>query len=175
MDDPDHWGGKRNNPQAEEVTTQVLLHWRQRKWPVYHVKHNSTNPLSPLRAGKPGNALKPAFHPREGELLIHKEVNSAFIGTDLHEQLLSEGIHTLVVVGLTTEHCISTTVRMAGNLGFKVYLVADATAAFPKTGPDGKAFPAELVHEVELANLHGEFAQVVNAATLMQDGFFPKG
>jgi len=63
--------------------------------------------------------------------------------------------------------CVSTTARMAGNLGFTTYVVSDATATFDNMGPDGKRYGAELLHDVALADLHGEFATVVDTATIL--------
>lgn len=151
----------RNNPEAEEKIGRLLAAWRASGRPVFHVQHLSQSPGSPLAAGRPGSALKDEVRPRAGEPLIQKQVNSAFIGTDLEAQLRARGLHTLVIVGLTTPHCVSTTTRMAGNLGFESFLVADATAAFELTGPDGRRFTAEEVHAGALAALHGEFATVV--------------
>jgi nicotinamidase-related amidase len=108
----------------------------------------------------PGNAFKPEAAPVEGEPVFQKTVNSAFIGTELEAHLRREGIDDLVIVGLTTDHCISTSVRMAGNLGFDVVVVEDATATHDRTGPDGIHYSAEQMHRLALASLHGEFARV---------------
>ncbi len=156
------WGA-RNNPHAEQQIAALLAAWRQAKWPVIHVQHMSQEPGSPLRADAPGNAFKPEAMPREAEPVFQKRVNSAFIGTALEAHLRRQGIQTLVIVGLTTDHCVSTTARMAGNLGFDVVVVEDATAAFERTGPDGTHYSAEQMHRVALASLHGEFAQVQSA------------
>jgi nicotinamidase-related amidase len=161
MDDP-RWGA-RNNPDAEQQIGVLLAAWRQAHWPVIHVQHMSQEPDSPLRADRPGNALKPEAAPREGEPVFQKTVNSAFIGTTLEAHLRREGIHSLVIVGLTTDHCVSTTMRMAGNLGFDVVLVEDATATFERAGPDGVRYSAEQMHRLQLASLHGEFGQVQSA------------
>lgn len=75
--------------------------------------------------------------PIDGEIIIKKNVNSAFIGTDLKERLDNEKITKLVIVGLTTDHCVSTTTRMAGNYGFDTFIVSDPTAAFNKKGREG--------------------------------------
>lgn len=168
MDDLDYWGGRRNNPEAEENARQLLDYWRAEQLPVYHVKHNSTNPQSRLRPGQPGNEIKDIVKPQREEPLLQKHVNSAFIGTDLQQRLEAARIKTLVIIGLTTEHCVSTSVRMAANLGFTVYLPSDATATFDKVGPQGKKFSAETVHEVELASLHQEFATVLTTREVLE-------
>ncbi len=168
MDELDYFGGRRNNPNAEENALRLLTFWRQKGLPIFHIKHNSTSPDSPLVKGKIGNEFKDITQPLSDEPILEKNVNSAFIGTDLKERLDQQSIKKVVIVGLTTEHCISTSTRMAGNLGFDVFLISDATAAFDKVGPNGKKFPAELVHELELANLHQEFAQVMTVEALLK-------
>lgn len=158
LDDP-KWGA-RNNPGAERRIADLLAAWRAAGRPVIHVQHMSVEPDSPLRPGLPGNAFKPEAEPLAGEPVFRKQVNSAFIGTGLEAHLRERGIDTLVVAGITTDHCVSTTVRMAGNLGFAVTLAGDATATFERRGPDGTHYSADLMHSAALASLHGEFATV---------------
>ena len=166
LDDPSL--GQRNNPQAEKNMRQLLRQWRQSKRPVIHIQHLSASPNSPLHPSCPGVALKPEVTPQAGEKLFQKQVNSAFIGTNLEQYLREEGYKTLVIVGLTTQHCVSTTTRMAGNLGFETFLVADATAAFEVTDGQGHHFSAEDVHALSLATLDGEFATVVETDIILQ-------
>ncbi len=165
LDDP-YWGA-RNNPDAETTMASLLAAWRQSSWPVIHVQHMSKNPHSPLRPELPGNAIKPEVEPVPGEPVFQKDVNSAFIGTTLEAHLRREGIRALVMVGLTTDHCVSTTARMAANLGFDVIVVEDATATFERMGPDGVAYSAEQMHRLALASLHEEFGQVQSAAEVL--------
>jgi nicotinamidase-related amidase len=154
--------GRRNNPQMESQILVLLQAWRAREWPVFHVRHMSTDPGSPLWPGKPGNNFKEALAPVDGERLIEKRVHSSFIGTSLEEELRRCGCRALVIVGMTTNHCVSTTTRMAGNLGFETWVVSDATSTFDRAGPDGIVYPAELIHAIALSDLHGEFATVLD-------------
>ncbi len=158
--------GKRNNPDAEANMSTLLKLWRQTGRPVVHVRHMSTEPNSPLRPELPGNAFLDAVAPVPGEHVEEKTVNSGFIGTGLESYLRKNGYDTLVIVGLTTNHCVSTTTRMAGNLGFATYLVADATATFERRALDGSMISAESLHAHELASLNGEFATIVTASDI---------
>jgi nicotinamidase-related amidase len=135
--------------------------WRDNNLPVFHIKHCSSSPNSLLNETNAGNEFQDIVKPIGGEPVIKKNVNSAFIGTDLKEQLDNAAISKLVIAGLTTDHCVSTTTRMAGNFGFETFLVSDATATFNKTGLDGQSYSAELIHETALASLNNEFASVV--------------
>ncbi len=164
-----YWGCQRNNPDAELRTSELLKIWRKNHLPVFHVLHCSTNPRSPLHESNPGNQFHDLIVPAPGEPIIKKNVNSAFIGTDLKQQLDDSGITTLVIAGLTTDHCISTTTRMAGNLGYRTFLVADATATFNKKGIDGQNYSAELIHETALASLSDEFATIVTTDLIKQN------
>lgn len=162
LDDWPYWGGNRSTPAFEHNVAGLLAATRQAGRTLIHVKHNSTNPVSPLRPGAPGNAFKPEAEPRDGELVLEKTVNSAFIGTGLEQRLRQMGVGQLVIFGMTAEHCVSTTVRMAGNLGFQTWLVGDATASFPARTQDGEVIDAATVHRVNLASLDGEFATVIS-------------
>ena len=163
FDDP-VWG-TRNNPEAEANAARLLTHWRAQNAPVFHIQHMSITPGSPLNPDGGLVALKSMVSPREGEPVLTKDVNSAFIGTDLEKTLRKQGVERLTICGLTTPHCVSTTTRMAANLGFNVTLVHDACAAFTGNADhnwrDGAAPTAEEIHISALDQLNGEFATVV--------------
>ncbi len=160
FDDP-AWG-VRNNPMAEANVAALLAAWRAASAPVIHIHHDSAGPGGLLQRGTPGHAPKPEARPLGSERAYCKRVNSAFIGTQLEADLRAFGIEALTIVGLTTNHCISTTARMAGNLGFDTFVVADATAAFARAHLDGRARPAEEVHNAALSDLQDEFAQIID-------------
>jgi nicotinamidase-related amidase len=152
--------GPRNNPEAEVRIAEALEGWRRRGAPVFHVRHASAGPEGWFAPGSPAFEFKDEAAPLDGEPVITKDVNSAFIGTDLEARLRADGIRAVALVGLTTDHCCSTTARMAANLGFETWVLGDAMATFDREGPDGRRIPAELMHRAELASLHGEFADV---------------
>lgn len=166
FDEQAYWGGNRNNDLAEQVCFKLLTCWREKQLPIFHIRHASTSPNSPLHPNHAGFAFKQLTAPLDGECVITKEMNSAFIGTPLQLKLTQKGIDTLVIAGLTTDHCVSTTTRMAGNLGYKAFVVADGCATFDKVAFDGTPFDAEVLHQTALASLHGEFAQVISSQYL---------
>jgi len=167
FEDENHWGGNRNNKDAEQKCATLLDKWRSLKLPIFHIMHGSQDPNSLLHPSKPGFELQDLIQPKKHEPLIVKDVNSAFIGTDLEQQLKDKAITTLVIAGLTTNHCISTTTRMAGNLNFKTFLISDATATFDRIGLNGEKYDAELIHQTALASLNEEFATVINLKSLI--------
>jgi len=67
---------------------------------------------------------------------------------------------------LTTDHCISTTARMAGDYGYDTFVVSDATATFDKEGADGQKYSADIIHGTALASLHKEFVTVITTKEL---------
>ena len=160
--------GPRNNPHAELNITRLLKFWRQTKRPVIFIRHDSPDPRSTLRPRQRGNNIKPQVAPGPGEPVIAKSVNSAFIGTSLEADLRRGRSKTLVLTGLTTNHCVSTTARMAGNLGFDTYVVADATAAFARRAIDGRFRSAAEVHDAALSDLQGEFATIIDTGALLE-------
>ncbi len=169
FDDSAYWG-RRNNPACEDNITALLAAWRAAGRPVVLARHDSTDERSPLHPSRPGNAFKPAIT-GGAELLVTKHVNSCFHGTpDLDAWLRGRGLTGVAIAGISTNHCCETTARLAGNLGYDVLFVLDATHSFDRRGPDGSLIPAEELARVTAVNLHGEFATVVTTRELVMAG-----
>jgi nicotinamidase-related amidase len=155
--------GLRNNMGAEAAIASLLAEWRARGAPVVHIRHISRTPGSPFWPGQPGVEFQPLLAPLDSEHVVEKNVPDALINTGLERWLRIRGIASVVIVGVSTNNSVEATARTAGNLGFKTYVVSDATFAFAKPDFDGNARSAQEVHAMALANLDGEYAAVISA------------
>jgi nicotinamidase-related amidase len=172
IDDP-RWG-PRNNPQAEQCIAALLAVWRGAGMPILHIRHDSLDPASPYRPGSPGHDFKAEAAPLAGERILAKQANSAFIGTGLDDLLTREGITTIVVAGVLTHNSVESTVRHAGDLGYRVIVAADACWAVDVTDLTGRTWPAEDVHQLSLAVLRGEYATIAGSAALAAAAVAPR-
>lgn len=171
VDDLQHWGGptgRRNNPQAETNLRRLLDGWRNHGLPVIYTRHDSREQRSPLKLSLAGGKIKAAVQPRDGETVLTKDVNSAFVGTNLEIMLRRRRIHRLVVGGFFTNMCVETSVRMAGNLGFDTYLIHDACSTSNRLGIDGTDYDPEVVHALSVASMHGEFCTAIGTQDALQ-------
>jgi nicotinamidase-related amidase len=156
-----------SNPAMEANGLRLLAAWRAAGLPLLHVRHDSVEPASPFRPDCPGNALREGFQPLGDEPLVTKSVNAAFIGTDLDLRLRRLGVEQVVLFGMTTDMCVSTSARVASNLGYRTVVVGDATACYELAGPDGETVSATAVHRAHLATLHAEFGRVVDTDAVL--------
>ena len=162
FDEMERAGARRNNVHAVDRIVDLLAAFRRVGAPVIHIRHISTDSQSRFHPSQAGGEVRDEARECDGEPVLMKTVNSAFIGTDLDQRLKRSGLSTLVIVGATTNHCVETTTRMAGNLGYRPLLVSDATWTFDRKGIDGRVHTAQDVHDMSLANLNDEFCQVVS-------------
>jgi len=165
--DDSAWWGPRDNPVCEANIAALVATWRARHRPVVFVRHDSADPLSPLRPGQPGHAFKDVLV-GDPDLLVTKSVNSAFHGTpDLHAWLQAQQLDGIVVCGITTNHCCETTARVGGNLGYNVLFALDATHTFDRNDLDGQLVTASEIARMTALNLQGEFATVLRTQDLV--------
>lgn len=159
---------ERNNPEAEKNANILLNSWRAKNLPIFHIQHCYSNFDSNSNEAGTGRVLKGLVSPLKNEPLIKNNVNNAFVGTNLKKLLDSESISKIVFVGLSTDHFMSKTARMAWDYGFETYVISDATATFSMEGRDGQFFSAELIHETTLASITREFGKVVSTKEMVQ-------
>ena len=158
---------RRWNSDVDTNGLALIDEWRAAKRPIIHVRHDSVQPGSTLAPGQPGNDFRPGFGPIDNEALITKSVNSAFIGTDLDARLKKLGAKHLVVFGISTDMCVSTTVRMGANLGWEMILVPDACDCFDLPDPSGNGWIcADEVQRAHVATLAFEFCRILSTKEL---------
>jgi len=157
---------RRWNDHVDANGLALLAAWRAAGRPVIHVRHDSVQPGSSLAPGEPGNAFRPGFEPLDGEPLVTKSVNAAFIGTDLAFRLKRLGAKHVVTFGISTAMCVSTTIRTGANLGWEMVLVPDACDCFDLPDGNGGTIAAEDVQRAHVATLAFEFCRAIPTAEL---------
>tara|TARA_B110000305_G_C19099369_1_gene474543 strand:+ start:8 stop:628 length:621 start_codon:yes stop_codon:yes gene_type:complete len=160
-----HWGGgngRRNNPEAENKIRNLLKRFRDFGNQVAFTRHDSREASSPLKLSLQTGQQIDGLEIKPNDIVVTKDVNSGFIGTPLEVELRRAGISRLLVAGFFTNFCVETTVRMAGNLGFDTYLIEDACATTNRTDLDGMDHEPEIVHQMAVASMHGEFCTAIS-------------
>lgn len=160
--DRPNWEGK-SNPGYLAAIQRLLALWRSNGWPVVHVKHDERTPTSSYYVNGPWNGIKQEVAPVVGEAVIIKQENCAFIGTELDATLAKMRVKRLVLTGVVIHNSMDATVRAGKALGYSIILPSDATTAVPVVGPNGKRWDAETVHELTLAILGDEYADVMSS------------
>ncbi|MGK7651268.1 MULTISPECIES: isochorismatase family protein [unclassified Roseovarius] len=166
-----HWGGKTgrmNNPDCHARLIDLLTAFRQAGRVVAFTRHDSIEPDSPLKLSLPTGAQLDGLEIGPDDIVIEKSVNSAFIGTPMELHLRRAGITRLVVAGYFTNFCVETSVRMAGNMGFDVYLAHDACATCNRLDLNGVDHDPELVHDLSVAAMHGEFCTALTSGQIVR-------
>ncbi len=165
FDDPS-WP-RRWNEAIDDNGLALIRRWREAGRPIVHVRHDSVMDGSSLAPDSKGNRFRPGFEPLDGEALVSKSVNSAFIGTDLDLRLRRLGARHVVAFGISTDMCVSTTVRTGANMGWDMILAEDACDCFDLPDGKGGTIPAEAVQAAHVATLGFEFCRVMSNADLL--------
>ncbi|MBD3663027.1 isochorismatase family protein [Sulfitobacter aestuariivivens] len=165
-----HWGGatgRMNNPECLDNLRALLTGFREAGLRCAFTRHDSLEPDSPLKFDLPGGAQLDGLVPAPQDIVVEKHTNAGFIGTSLEVDLRRAGITRLVVAGYFTNFCVETTVRMAGNMNYDVYLVHDGCATCNRVALDGTDHDPELVHDLAIASMHGEFCTALPTADVL--------
>lgn len=166
FDDAAYWG-PRNNPDCEMNVFNLIAAWRDQRWPVVFVRHDSKTPSSPLAPGGKGNAFKDVITGTP-DLLVAKSVHSAFLGEpDLDAWLKGHGVSGVAICGIQTNMCCETTARMASDLGYEVLFVEDATHTFDIVTPTKKTYRAREISRYSSLSIAAGFGRVVRTSDLV--------
>jgi nicotinamidase-related amidase len=140
-------------PEVEKNIVALVAAWRAEGLPLAHVGRQP--------AGSP-------HPPLEGEIVIVRDTTSAFVGANLEARLDELGATTLVLCGGLATHALEASARHAADLGYHVFVVADACRAVDTADLRGRLWPAEDVRALALARLKGETATIVDVATTLR-------
>lgn len=152
----------RSNPRFEQNLARLIGAYREAGLPVIWVVHEDGD--EHFRPGSPYVRLQPFLTRREGEPLLRKSTRNAFTSTDLAERLEGLGVRRIAITGIQTEQCCETTARVAGDLGYDVDFVTEATLTFPITDPaTGDVQPADAITRATEFSLRGRFARIATA------------
>ncbi len=154
--------------EAPDRIAQLLADARGRGLTVVHVLHDDPHPDSPFRKGLPGAEPMACAAPIAAETVFWKHGSSAFHGTGLDAHLRGIGVTELVVAGAVAAFCVTSTVRQASDLGYKVLLPQDALLGFDLPAHDGGRIDAATVQRVTLSLLGADFAVLTSVADLAQ-------
>jgi nicotinamidase-related amidase len=144
---------------ADQNIAALIAAWRAEGLPLAHVCRPSSDPTAPLA---------PAASPLDSEIVMVRNATSAFVGADLEVRLDELGATTLVLCGTLTTHALEASARHAGDLGYQVFVVADACRAADTVDLRGGLWLAEDVRALSLAQLKGETATIVDVATALR-------
>jgi nicotinamidase-related amidase len=140
-------------PVAEQNIAALIAAWRAEGLPLVHVgRRPDGSPLAPL----------------DGEIVVVRNATSAFVGSDLEARLDELGATTLVLCGTLATHALEASARHASDLGYQLFVVADACRAADTVDLKGRLWPAEDVRALALAHLKGETATIVDVATALR-------
>ena len=136
---------------------RLLAQARSIGTPIIHVAHKGRSGGLFDRAAERG-AIVSAVAPLPGEPVVEKPLPNAFADTDLQARLTAAGRKNIILAGLMTHMCVSSTARAALDLGFRTTIDANGCATRDLPDGCGGVVPAETVHEVALVELSDRFA-----------------
>jgi biuret amidohydrolase len=111
------------------------------------------NLLMPLDSK--ASQIAPEVAPAPGEIVVTKTTDSALTGTNLRLVLHNMGIRNVVVTGIYTDQCVSSTVRSLADESFNVVLIEDCCAA-----------GTEALHRHELEVINMIYCHVLSSREL---------
>ena len=165
-------GGKmelEGSVEASLRAKEVLQAFREKGWPLVHIRHISAQPGATFfLPGTPGAEIHESVFPLPGEPVILKHYPNSFRETDLLEILRGKGVTALVMAGMMTHMCVEATTRAAFDLSFGCTVIHDACATRSLTF-EGQVIPAAQVHGAFLAALGSVYARVVGTQDFFAD------
>ncbi len=157
---------RRNNPHFEKNVSRLIDAYRSAGLPVIYFLHYDDDPG--FEQDNPNKKVQDFLKPRANEPILEKGTRNCFTSTGLSSLLLKLGVRRLAITGIQTEQCCETTARVAGDLGYAVDFVTEATLTFPIANLEkpGEELGCDAVVERTEYALRGRFARIATVAQL---------
>jgi len=147
---------------------RLLLHFRDKRLPVFHIRHFAVQPNATFfLPDTTGAEIHPSVAPMPGETVVVKHFPNSFRETTLLDQLKKAKVASVAVGGAMSHMCIDATVRAACDLGFQCMVAHDACATRALTFGQ-ETTPAAKVHAAFMAALSAAYAQVLSAEEVIR-------
>ena len=154
--------------EASSMAQTVLQAYRERKCPIIHVQHISTQPnASYFLPCTKGAEFYGSLQPIKGETVIKKHYPNCFKDTTLLNHLIKSQINHLVICGMMTHLTIDASVRAAYDLGFSCTVLHDACAAHALEF-NHMTITSQQVHYAFLAALQPSYASILSVDDFLQ-------
>jgi nicotinamidase-related amidase len=162
--------GPRSTPKLVDNVKFMLKTWRSKGWPIVHIQHDAKNePKNPINAAYPETfAIHTSAAPEGDEKVFVKHTGSAFHAEGLPEAIKSYGHQRIVVIGMDGAQCVNSTVRHGDDLGYSMYVVADACSSYGMDDYEGKNVGGEYTHNAAMWMLMA-YAKVTQTAEVWKD------
>jgi nicotinamidase-related amidase len=135
-----------STPDIADRVARLVAAARSRGDRIVWLLHGEPGTDSPFDPALGQVRLLDGLAPAAGEPTFTKTSANAFTTTPLQQELTRRGVTEVVVCGIQTELCCETTARLAGDLGYRVTFVTEATATFPIEHRDAK--PGRALAEI---------------------------
>ncbi len=152
---------------ALKKTQELVKFAHDKKMPVFFVRHEGPADSPLFAKGTTFSEFHKDLQPAAGDKVITKATPSSFVGTDLEKQLKDLGIKKIIVTGLMTHMCVSSTARDAVPLGFDVIIPEDATATRDLDTWDNKKVDHATLQRSALAGVADVFAEIMTTRQVM--------
>lgn len=138
------------------------------RMPVFHIQHigPANGPL--FAEGSAHAEIHPDITPAAHHQLVQKTTASSFVKTDLHQRLQAQDIQTLIVCGLMTHNCVSSTARDARPHGYRTLIAGDACATRAIDLWDSSVMSHQDLHRGALASVSDGFAEIMSTNQIVE-------
>lgn len=156
-----------DGPAAMAQAQRLIAFADSHRMPVFHIQHLGRAGSALFSPDGPHADIHPDIKPAAHHALVQKGSASSFVNTELHRQLQVRGVKTLIVCGLMTHNCISSTVRDARPLGYQTIVAGDACATRAIVAWDGGVLAHADLHRATLTGLSDGFAEVMETGRII--------